>query len=153
MSRFLIVALLTSACWMGSGKVASAQYRARTHTGHLAVGPMGGISTGQTRTTAHAGPLGSSSTRVHTGTTVTPGGVTIQHGQAAGARSGPLGASAGSAKGVRVTTPSGQTYTHTSTGKVAAGPGGVAASGSSRSTVAGPFGAAGVRRAGGVVIR
>jgi hypothetical protein len=54
---------------------------------------------------------------------------------------------------VRVTTPAGQTYTHASKGRVAAGPGGAAAAGSSRTSVSGPFGAAGVRRAGGAFVR
>jgi hypothetical protein len=151
MKRFLRIVLLSSAFWAAT--TALAQYGAASRTGRVAVGPMGGISAGQTRTAVNAGPLGSSAATARTGTRVTPGGATVQYGQASGARSGPLGASAGSVRGAKVTTPSGQTYTHASAGRVAAGPGGVAAAGSSRTTASGPFGAAGVRRSGGAMIR
>jgi hypothetical protein len=154
MSRFVIIAFLTAAWWTFTTASVDAQYRtAWTNTRHVAVGPMGGISTGQTHTTAHVGPLGSSSSSVHTGTKVTPSGATVQYGQAAGARSGPFGASAGSAHGVKVTTPTGQSYSHASSSKVAAGPGGVAVSGASRTTTSGPFGTAGAVRAGGAFFR
>ena len=154
MTRTRIVAL---AAFAGSLLVvagADAQVsRGRARTGHVAVGPHGGMSAGQKRTSVNSGPFGSSAAKTQSRTRVTPGGATVQTGKAAGARSGPLGGGAGSAKGVKVTTPTGQTYSHASKQKVAAGPGGFAAGGSSRTTAAGPFGAAGVWRAGGVAVR
>ena len=147
MNRFLIISLTAVVSLSVSGDT-HAQFNARTRTGHAVVGPGGGISTGQTRTAAHAGPLGSASAATRTGTRVTPGGATVQYGAAGASRSGPFGGGAAGAKGVKVTTPSGQTYTNASAGRVAAGPGGVAAAGRSRTTAAGPFGAAAVGRAG-----
>lgn len=153
MKRFLIVALLSGAYCTIEANAAHAQYRGAARTGHVAVGPRGGISTGQTRTTARAGPLGSSATQVRTGTKVTPGGATVQYGGASAARSTPFGGSAASAKGVKVTTPSGQTYAHTSKNRVAAGPGGVAATSSSRTATAGPLGVGGTRTVAGAAFR
>src|SRR5262245_40032081 len=126
MNRFLITGLLSVVSLTATGGIAQAQLNARTRTGHVVVGPAGGISAGQTRTAAHAGPLGSASAAARTGTKVTPGGATVQYGAAGAARSGPLSAGAAGARGVKVTTPAGQTYTHANAGRVAAGPGGVA---------------------------